>query len=403
MGTKRQASSDETVQRSTAKSRTAQLLKLTLDLEMELPESGGQEPDNMYRRVMHHTSLRQKIGQLVLIGFTGETLPINHPIVADIREEKLGGVILFDRFLAEKKDSNNISSAEQLRKLTTDLQRFAGGDLIIAVDQEGGKVNRFKRERGFPITPTAAELGSTRDVQATAASARQTARMLRAAGVNLNLAPVVDVNVNGDNPIIGGYGRSFSDNSRTVAEHATAWIREHQAEGIQCCLKHFPGHGSSDRDSHLGFVDISASWGADELAPYRLLIGSGHAAAIMVGHLINKNFDPIYPATLSSPTLRTLLRRDLHFNGLIISDDMQMKAITDCFGLEEACCKALAAGIDLLIIGNNLVHDSGILHKVKNSVLEAVYRETISVKRIEEAYGFVQKFKRSLRRRLAPQ
>ncbi len=351
---------------------------------------------------MHHTSLRQKIGQLFLVGFTGDTLSINHPLVTDIQEEKLGGVILFDRFLAEKKDSNNISSAEQLQKLTTDLQKFAGGDLIIAVDQEGGKVNRFKRERGFPITPTAAELGGKRDTQATSASARQTARMLRAAGVNLNLAPVVDVNVNGDNPIIGRYGRSFSDKSQTVAEHATAWIREHHAEGIQCCLKHFPGHGSSDRDSHLGFVDISASWHADELVPYRLLIDSGHAAAIMVGHLINKNFDAICPATLSSATLQTLLRRDLHFNGLIISDDMQMKAITDCFGLEEACCKALAAGIDLLLIGNNLVHDSGILNKVKSSVLEAVHRGAIPEKRIEEAYGFVQKFKRSLRCQHAP-
>ncbi len=350
---------------------------------------------------MHHTSLRQKIGQLFLLGFTGDTLPLYHPIIADIREGKLGGVILFDRFLAEKKDSNNIISAEQLHRLTTDLQKLAGGDLIIAVDQEGGKVNRFKKERGFPITPAAAELGSKRDIQATVASARQTARMLRAAGVNLNLAPVVDINVNSNNPIIGRYDRSFSDNGRTVAEHATAWIREHQAEGIQCCLKHFPGHGSSDRDSHLGFVDISTSWRTDELVPYRLLINSGHAAAIMVGHLINKNFDAIYPATLSSTTLQTLLRRDLHFTGLIISDDMQMKAITDCFGMEEACCKALAAGIDLLIIGNNLAHDPDILHKVKTSLLEAVHKGEISTQRIEEAYAFVQKFKRSLRCRHA--
>ena len=362
----------------------------------------GQEPETMYRRLMHHNSLQQKIGQLFLIGFTGDSLSLDHPIIADIQEEKLGGVILFDRFLAEKKDANNIISAEQLQRLTTDLQKFAEGDLIIAVDQEGGKVNRFKKERGFPVTPTAAELGNTRDTQGTATSARQTARMLRAAGVNLNLAPVVDININHDNPIIGRYGRSFSDNGRTVADHATAWIREHQREGIQCCLKHFPGHGNSDRDSHLGFVDISTSWCADELVPYRLLIDSGHAAAIMVGHLINKHFDAIYPATLSSATLQTLLRRDLHFHGLIISDDMQMKAITDCFGLEEACCKALAAGIDLLIIGNNLTHDPGILLKVKNSLLEAVGRGELSTQRIEEAYGFVQKFKRSLKCRQAP-
>ncbi|MBU1566438.1 MAG: glycoside hydrolase family 3 [Proteobacteria bacterium] len=351
---------------------------------------------------MHHFSLRQKIGQLFLIGFTGDALSTNHPIVADIREEKLGGVILFDRFLAEKKDTHNIISAEQLQRLTTDLQKLAGGELLIAVDQEGGKVNRFRMERGFPVTPTAAELGGTLNVQATAASAKQTARMLRAAGVNVNLAPVVDINVNRENQIIGRYGRSFSDNGRTVAAHAAAWIKEHRAEAIQCCLKHFPGHGSSHDDSHLGFVDLSTSWHESELEPYRLLIEASHAEAIMVGHLINKNLDKVYPATLSSATLRKLLRQDLHFNGLIISDDMQMKAITNHYGLEEACCKALAAGIDLLIIGNNLEHAPGILRKVKDAVIEAVRRGEISEKRIEEAYSFVQKYKLSLKNHHAP-
>lgn len=352
---------------------------------------------------MLNFSLRQKIGQLFLIGFAGDALSIEHPLVADIREEKLGGVILFDRFLAEKKDTHNIISAEQLHKLTTDLQKLADGDLLIAVDQEGGRVNRFKRERGFPVTPTAAELGSTLDVQTTATSAQQTARMLRAAGVNLNLAPVVDININRDNPIIGRYGRSFSDNGQTVAIHAAAWIKEHRAEGILCCLKHFPGHGSSHSDSHLGFVDISASWHASELEPYRLLIDAGHAEAIMVGHLINANFDTKYPATLSSATLQKILRQELHFTGLIISDDMQMKAITNGFGVEDACCKALAAGIDMLIIGNNLVHDPGILRKVKDAVLEALHRGEISEQRIEEAFGFVQKFKLSLKKHHAPE
>jgi len=351
---------------------------------------------------VQHSTLRQKIGQLFLIGFAGDTVSINHPIARDIEEENLGGVILFDRFLAEKKDTHNIISAEQLQKLTTELQKLAGGNLLIAVDQEGGKVNRFREERGFPVTLTAAELGSTGDMQATVASARQTARMLRATGVNLNLAPVVDIDVNRENPIIGRYGRSFSDNGQTVAAHATAWIREHRAEGIQCCLKHFPGHGSSDRDSHLGFVDISASWRASELEPYRLLIDTGWAEAIMVGHLINRNFDARYPATLSRATLQTLLRHDLHFTGLIISDDMQMKAITDGYGLQEACCQALTAGIDLLIIGNNLTHDPGILQKTKKAVLEAVYKGEISEQRIEEAYDFVQKFKRSLKCHHAP-
>ncbi len=346
---------------------------------------------------MQNSTLRHKIGQLFLIGFAGDTLPSKHPIALDIREENLGGVILFDRFLAEKKEAHNIISAEQLQKLTTDLQQLAGGNLLIAVDQEGGEINRFKKERGFPITPTAAELGSMPDIQATTASAGQTARMLRAAGVNLNLAPVVDINVNPENPIIGRYGRSFSEKGRTVAAHAAAWIKEHRAEGIQCCLKHFPGHGSSQSDSHHGFVDISASWRESELEPYRLLIDSGQAEAIMVGHLINRTFDPTYPATLSTATLQVLLRWNLGFTGLVISDDMQMKAITNGYGLDEACCKALAAGIDLLIIGNNLAYDPRILQKSKNAVFEAVLRGEITERRIAEAYSFVQKFKLSLK------
>lgn len=345
---------------------------------------------------MPYRTLRQKIGQLFLIGFAGDTLSKNNPIITDIEDEHLGGVILFDRFLANRQDNHNIISAKQLERLTGDLQKLAGGHLLIAVDQEGGKVNRFRKERGFPVTATAAELGSMPSIQATITSARQTARMLRSAGINLNLAPVVDINVNKNNPIIGRYGRSFSENGRKVATHAAAWITEHRKEGVQCCLKHFPGHGSSDCDSHLGFVDLTLSWSKSELEPYRLLIDSGQAEAIMVGHLMNKNFDTIYPATLSRATLHELLREELHFTGLIVSDDMQMKAITNHYGLEEACCKALSAGIDLLIIGNNLIHDCGILAKIKNAVEKAVHRGEISEQRIEEAFGFVQRFKQSL-------
>ncbi len=345
---------------------------------------------------MPYRTLRQKIGQLFLLGLAGDTLLPNNPIIADIEKEHLGGVILFDRFLAHRQDTHNIISAKQLLRLTGDLQKLAGGRLLIAVDQEGGKVNRFRKERGFPITATAAELGSMPNIQATIASARQTARMLHTAGINVNLAPVVDINVNKNNPIIGRYGRSFSENGQTVAAHAAAWIKEHREEGVRCCLKHFPGHGSSESDSHLGFVDLSLSWSKSELEPYRLLIDSGDAEAIMVGHLMNRNLDTIYPATLSKATLHELLREELHFTGLIVSDDMQMKAITNHYGLEEACCKALSAGIDLLIIGNNLIHDPGILPKIKDAVEEAVHRGNISERRIEEAFGFVQKFKLSL-------
>ncbi len=344
---------------------------------------------------MPHTSLHQKIGQLFLIGFAGDTLSPHHPIVADIANENLGGVILFDRFLAEKSATHNIIDAEQLQRLTGDLQDHAGGQLLIAVDQEGGRVNRFSPARGFPVTPPASELGRAGNLELTAASARQTARMLEGVGVNFNLAPVVDVNIDKDNPIIGRYGRSFSDRIETVAAHAAVWIKEHRAAGIHCCLKHFPGHGSSRADSHLGFVDITSTWQKSELEPYRLLINAGFAEAVMVGHLINKNFDANCPATLSPTTIRSLLRHDLGFTGLIVSDDMQMKAITDHYRLEEACCRALAAGIDLLIIGNNLVHDPGVLGKMKAALVQAVDKGILAEQRIDEAWTAVREFKRS--------
>lgn len=344
---------------------------------------------------MTETSLQQKIGQLFLIGFAGDTLTPDHPLVADIVNENLGGVILFDRFVAEKSDTHNIIDAEQLYRLTAALQNHAGGQLLIAVDQEGGRVNRFSPARGFPATPPASELGGTGNLELTAASARQTARMLAAVGVNFNLAPVVDVNIFTDNPIIGRYGRSFSERGETVAAHAAVWIKEHRAAGIHCCLKHFPGHGSSRADSHLGFVDITSTWQESELEPYRLLIDGGFAEAVMVGHLINKNFDAACPATLSPATIQPLLRRGLGFTGLIVSDDMQMKAITDHYRLEDACCRALAAGIDLLIIGNNLVHVPGVLGKMKAAVMRAVERGVLAEQRIDEAWTAVRQFKRA--------
>jgi len=352
---------------------------------------------NTFPQNMAPLSLKQKIGQLFILGFAGDTLHPDHPIALDICERNLGGVILFDRLLAAKKDTNNIVNVEQLRLLTESLQQLAAGSLLIAVDQEGGQVNRFKKERGFPVTPAAAELGTTADLQATIASARQTARMLQSVGVNLNLAPVVDLNVYKENPIIGTYGRSFSSDSALVTAHAGAWITEHRQQGILSCLKHFPGHGSSRTDSHLGFVDITETWKENELLPYQHLIESGQAEAIMLGHLFNKNFDDRYPATLSQATIQKLVRQWLQFEGVVISDDMQMKAITAHYGLEDACCKALAAGVDLLIIGNNLVHDPQILSKVMNMILKKLDEGTISEERIEQAWGRIQKFKQLLR------
>jgi beta-N-acetylhexosaminidase len=345
---------------------------------------------------MKAATLKQKIGQLFVIGFAGDALDRNHPISRDIAERNLGGVILFDRLLANGQDTNNIISGGQLKLLIEELQSHAEIPLLVAVDQEGGRVSRFSEKRGFPVTPTASELGLEPTLKLTTQSAKQTARMLQDVGINFNLAPVVDLNVYDQNPIIARYDRSFSAHVDEVIAHATAWIRAHRECGILSCLKHFPGHGSSRSDSHKGFVDITDTWQEIELQPYQKLQEKGLVDTIMLGHLFHRGFDENYPVTLSRSTIESQIRQGLGFDGPIISDDMQMKAITDHYGLEDACCRALAAGVDLIIIGNNLEHDPSILSKVVEAVISCIDEGTVSEKRINEAWERIQSLKQSL-------
>jgi len=335
----------------------------------------------------------EKIGQLFMIGFEGAALSSNDPIAKDITDRNLGGVILFDRLLAKKLTTNNIVTPTQITDLTSSLQELAGGNLLIAVDQEGGMVARLKEQHGFPATPGAETLGRAADKEQTSRCSKQVACMLNTLGINFNLAPVVDLNIYPQNPIIGAYGRSFSNKQDIVFENAVKWTAAHRQEGVLSCIKHFPGHGSSLNDSHLGFVDISATWEQKELQPYKDFINDGYEEAIMVGHLFNSNLDDSYPATLSYPTVHGILRNQLQYKGLIISDDMQMRAITDRFGLAEACCKTISAGVDMLIIGNNICHDPHILEELQLKLLEAVDMGTLTIERIDEAWTRIQKFK----------
>ncbi len=343
--------------------------------------------------------LEQQIAQLLITGFKGDRLLPDSTLAADLRDRRLGGVILFDRLLALQLPDNNIRSALQTARLCADLQECAGEDLLIAVDQEGGMVSRFKAERGFPVTTSAARLGRSPLTAETESAAEQTAGMLAAMGINLNLAPVVDLDLEPDNPIIGRYQRSFSADPAVVYRHAGAWIDAHRRLGVLCCLKHFPGHGSATADSHLGFVDISDSWREDELLPYRRLIASGQTDLVMIGHLFNRHLDPQLPATLSLAIIDGLLRRNLGYTGPVITDDLQMRAITDRYGLVEACIMALTAGADSIIIGNNLEYDPGIVATLVAGIMQAVRRGRLSMQRIDEAWRRIRKLKHSIARK----
>ena len=338
-------------------------------------------------------SLHDMIGQCFLIGFRGAVLTKDNPVIKDIRDGNLGGVILFDRFLAGKSESNNILDAAQTTRLIADLQHEAGGSLLVAVDQEGGMVSRFKADRGFATTPPAGQLGQFSDTEPTRQAAEQTASLLAGLGINLNLAPVADLDSFAANPIIGTYQRSFSADPAQVSRHIEAWIRAHHRHAVRCCLKHFPGHGSARTDSHLGFVDISTTWREDELIPFADMIRAGCADAIMTGHLYHRALDSRWPATLSAPILNGLLREKMGFSGAIISDDLQMRAITDRYGLAEAAWMAMAAGVDLLILGNNLHYDPESVKKCTAAVVDALGRGDLHEERIFQAWQRVQRLK----------
>lgn len=341
------------------------------------------------------SSLAAKIGQLLMVGFRGLAVDAQHPIVRDIREHNLGSVVLFDYDVLEARYERNISSPAQVKELVAALQSFADGPLLVAIDQEGGIINRLHERYGFPPTLSHQKLGELNDLAATRQQAGAMAHTLAGLGINLNLAPVVDLNTNPANPIIAAYQRSFGADPQQVAAQARAFIEAHHAQGVLCTLKHFPGHGSSTADSHQGFVDVTQTWSRQELAPYQVLIAAGLADAVMTAHVFNANLDPDYPATLSQPTITGILRGELHYDGVVISDDMQMEAIRAHYGFESAIQKTLEAGVDLIAIGNNLVYEEEIVAHTVGVITQLVASGAISEERIDASYRRIQRLKQS--------
>jgi len=330
-----------------------------------------------------------------MIGFPGDELTANQPIFHDIVERGLGGVILFNRCLHAPDSRANISSVPQLTNLCQSLRESSEVPLLIGVDQEGGLVRRLRPEAGFSAIRSAREMGEA-GTEATAAEARTNASMLAAVGINCNFAPVIDIDCCPDNPVIGGLHRSFSAAPDEVEAHAAAWIAAHREMGLVSCVKHFPGHGSSTEDSHAGFVDISDTWHESELLPYRGLHERGLIDAVMTGHLFNHHIDPEFPATLSSAAVNGLLRGTIGYDGIVFSDDLQMRAITDRYPFEEAVCRTLAAGVDILVFGNNLEYDPHVCEKAIHAVINGVKSGLVDEQQIDNALRRVTDLKRKL-------
>lgn len=340
-------------------------------------------------------TLRQKLGQLLVVGFRGSRPAEVDLIVRDLRDHQLGGVVLFDQEMADRSASRrNIESPEQVKELVAFLQAQAELPLLVAIDQEGGRVNRLKPAYGFPDSLSHEELGRLDEPAETFRRAEVTAKTLASLGINWNLAPVVDLDANPNNPIIKGKGRSFSADPAAVARHAAEFVRAHRAQGVLTCAKHFPGHGSAAGDTHLGLVDVTQTWSEQELIPFQRLIEAGLCDAIMTAHVFNSRLDPEHPATLSRAVITSILRERLGFQGVITSDDLEMKAISSQYGLENAVPLAIEAGLDLLCFGNNLTYDPDIAPKTIAILERAVQSGRISEARIDESYERVLALKR---------
>ena len=343
--------------------------------------------------MMPRLSLEEKAGQILLVGFRGESVTENSPVVRDIRDFNLGGVILFDVDVALEEPRRNIQSPDQLARLTTTLQSFASRPLLIAIDQEGGRVNRLKPEYGFPSTLSQQRLGWMDDPAATFQESLRLAEALKAAGINLNLAPVVDLAVNPDNFIVKKE-RTISADPEVVRRHAAQFIQAHHDAGILCTLKHFPGHGSSATDSHLGLADITDTWQPVEVEPFRQLCSK--TDAVMTAHVFQRSLDPDWPATLSQKIVTGLLREELGYDGVVISDDLGMKAIADHYGFETAVAQALNAGVDILLIANNADYNPDMVPLAVQTIVQLVQSGRVSEARIDEAFLRVRRLKQRI-------
>lgn len=337
------------------------------------------------------TILRRMIGQMVLVGFVGNK-PRDHgfmTVLDQAAKGKLSGVLYLGR---------NIRTLGGVKALNDQLQSVAKMPLFIAVDQEGGRIERLTRAVGFKEIPSAAAVAETMTPTEAESVYAVMAAEIASLGFNVNLGPVVDLNLNPSNPVIGGLGRSFSADQRKTAEYGRAFVEGHHKAGVLTALKHFPGHGSSSGDTHKEIVDVSGSWQESELFPYQSLIGSGDVDMIMSAHVINRNIPGAErtPASMSPATLTGLLRKKMEFNGVVISDDLQMGAIANTRNFEDTVVQAVLAGNDVLMFANDKKPDPTIPDRIADLLVQRARENPAIMARIQESYSRIVHLKEKL-------
>lgn len=338
------------------------------------------------RKRIETEELKTRIGQMLIMGFRGTEISENSYITKVIRDVKVGGLNFYQR---------NISNPEQVKKLIFSLQHYSQIPLFIVTDVEGGKINRLNPKLGFSDFLSAKKLGEIGDYEFTRKEALRMSQQLKDLGFNMNFVPVVDVDINPKNPIIGALERSFSSDPYQVVLHAQAFIEAHHQNNIITVAKHFPGHGSSKEDSHLGLTDVTDTYKEEELIPYEFLQEKGLLDAVMTAHIVNRKIDKDYPATLSSKFLQDILRNQIGFQGVIISDDMEMGAITRYYSFKDALIRAINAGCDIILISNNSLSkfDEELPYRVQDIIYQAVKEGKIPKQRIIESSNRIYELK----------
>ena len=321
---------------------------------------------------------REKIGQLFMVGFTGTT--VTPELTSFIKEYKPGGVILFSR---------NLESIEQIVELTNELQRASStSPLLISIDQEGGRVSRLPK--GFTIFPSCELIGRCNSSELAYAAAATIATELKAVGINMNMAPVLDVNSNPDNPVIGD--RAFSSVPEEVGEMALVTVAGLQDNKVVACGKHFPGHGDTNADSHKELPVVEASrerLEAMEFPPFRRAVAAG-VATMMTAHVLYKGLDDQLPATLSPGIITNLLREEMRYDGVVLTDDLEMHAIVDHYGVGDAAVRAVLAGCDVLLICKERDREIAAFEAVEKAVASGI----IDGERLNQSVARIQRVKK---------
>ena len=320
---------------------------------------------------------REKIGQLFMVGFDGTS--VSSDLAGFIKEYKPGGVILFSR---------NLESVEQIVDLTNALQACSPhSPLLVSIDQEGGRVSRVPRE--FTIFPPCQVLGRCNSSELAYAAAATMAKELKVVGINMNMSPVLDVNSNAANPVIGD--RAFGTTPDLVREMGLATVGGLQDHRVVACGKHFPGHGDTSTDSHKELPVVTASrerLEQMELPPFRHAVAHG-VATLMTAHVRYHALDDNLPATLSPAIIGKLLRQDWHYEGVVLTDDLEMHAIIDHYGVEEATVRAILAGCDMPLICKDRQREVAAITALDKAVADG----TVTVERLEQSLARIARLK----------